>query len=84
VDAAAAVFHDAGVGIERAGISRLPVLGVRGIPAATVDGSTARIGDGRSLWDSGVLSFVNAPAAALGARPGMRVQDFVAAVTSAR
>jgi hypothetical protein len=49
-----------------------------------VDGSTARIGDGRSLWDSGVLSFVNAPAAALGARPGMRVQDFVAAVTSAR
>ena len=78
VDAAAAVFHDAGIGADRIGISRLPVLGARGIPAAAVDGMTARIGDGRSMWETGVLRHVNAPAAARGATSGMRVPAFAA------
>jgi hypothetical protein len=34
---------------------RLPVLAARGIPAATVDYRSARIGDARSLWETGVL-----------------------------
>jgi hypothetical protein len=79
VDAAAAVFNDAGVGADRIGISRLPALGARGIPAVAVDCMSARIGDGRSMWESGVILHVNAPAAALGATRGMAVQRFAAA-----
>jgi hypothetical protein len=74
VAAAAAVFHDAGRGKDGASLTRLPVLAARGIPAATVDYVTARIGDARSMWDTGVLSVVNAAAAARGWRAGMDVR----------
>jgi len=80
VDAAAAVFNDAGVGVDRIGITRLPVLAARGMPAATVDCMSARIGDGRSMWESGVLSHVNVAAAQRGASPGMTVQAFAALI----
>lgn len=76
VDAAAAVFNDAGVGADRIGITRLPVLGARGIPAVAVDCMSARIGDGRSTWESGVILHLNAPAAALGATRGIAVREF--------
>ncbi len=84
VDAAAAVFNDAGVGADRIGITRLPVLGARDIPSVTVACMSARIGDGRSAWESGVISHVNAPARALGAAPGMRVQRFAELVSASR
>ena len=71
VDAAAALYNDAGVGADEAGVSRLPVLAERGIAAMTVDAFTARIGDGRSSYEDGVLSRVNAVAARLGIRAGM-------------
>jgi len=73
VDAAGAFFHDAGRGLDDAGASRLPVLDGRGLPAATVDYRSARIGDARSLWANGTLSCVNGAAARLGLRIGMRV-----------
>jgi hypothetical protein len=79
VDAAAAVFNDAGLGADRAGIMRLPVLGKRGIAAVAVDCMSARIGDGRSMWESGVILHVNAPAAAIGATRGMSVRQFAEA-----
>ncbi|MGQ0511398.1 MAG: hypothetical protein ACT4P9_12375 [Betaproteobacteria bacterium] len=78
VDAMAAVFNDAGLGADRIGITRLPALEARGIAAATVDCMSARIGDGRSMWISGILSHLNAPAASTGARPGDTVQGFAA------
>ena len=83
VDAAAAVFNDAGLGADRIGVSRLPVLSARGMPAAAVDCMSARIGDGRSMWDAGVLSQVNAAAAAIGAVRGMSVQAFAARASEA-
>ncbi|MEQ9639271.1 MAG: hypothetical protein RIM84_04535 [Alphaproteobacteria bacterium] len=76
-DALAAVFHNAGVGIDGCGITRLPALDGRGIVGATVDADSARIGDARSLWETGVLSHVNERAKAIGAAPGMTVQAFV-------
>ena len=79
VAAGAAFFHDAGRGKEDAGASRLPVLSARGMPAAVVDGRTARIGDARSLWESGELSVVNEAAA----RRGVRVGQPVAAAADA-
>ena len=83
VDAAGAIFHDAGIGCDEAGVSRLPVLDARGIPAATVDHRSARIGDARSIWATGTLSRVNAAAAARGVRVGMRV-DAAAAMLASR
>jgi hypothetical protein len=80
VDAAAAVFNDAGLGADRIGITRLPVLSARGIPAAAVDCMSARIGDGRSMWESGVLSHVNAAAVRRGASRGMSVREFAALI----
>ncbi len=80
VQALAAVYNDAGIGIDRAGVSRLPALDARGIAAATVAAATARIGDARSAWATGRLSQVNARAAALGARIGMSVPEFATLV----
>ena len=77
VDARAAVFNDAGVGADRIGISRLPALAARGIAAATVDCMSARIGDGRSIWESGLISHLNVVASRIGAVRGISVRDFV-------
>jgi len=74
----AALFSDAGVGIDGAGITRLPALAARGIAAATVSAASARIGDARSIYHDGVISHVNTVAAAAGARPGISAQAFVA------
>lgn len=73
----AAVFNDAGVGIEAAGISRLAPLDSRDIAAVAVDVWTARIGDGLSTLEDGVISHVNDRAANIGARPGMPARTFV-------
>ena len=82
VDAFAALFNDAGIGMDEAGVSRLPVLDERGIAGATVAAASARIGDARSTYEDGVLSRVNMTAQALGGVAGMSARDFVAAVRS--
>ena len=78
VAALGAVFNDAGLGADRAGITRLPVLAGRGVAAASVDCFSARIGDARSMWATGILSHVNRIAAGRGIRPGMPVTAFAA------
>lgn len=83
-DAIAALFSDAGIGIDDAGISRLPALDARGIPAATVSADSARIGDGKSIYEDGVLSRVNETAAALGPAPGITAREFVSRVIASR
>jgi hypothetical protein len=45
-----------------------------------VAGDSARIGDARSVWQSGRLSALNARAERAGARIGMTVPEFVEAV----
>lgn len=76
-DVHAALFNDAGVGVDDAGLSRLPALDVRGIAAATVDAWSARIGDAASTYEDGVISHVNSTAARLGVRRGMTARVFV-------
>ena len=80
VQAAAAFYNDAGVGMDDAGISRLPVLDEMGVPAATVSSASARIGDGRSTYYDGMISHCNELAAAFGIRAGMSARDAVALV----
>jgi len=79
-DALAAVFNDAGIGIDEAGVTRLPALDARGVAAATVAAASARIGDARSTYEDGILSRVNSCAAALGIAPGISAREFVAIV----
>ena len=74
-DGFAAVFNDAGIGIDAAGTPRLPVLDERGIAAFTVSADSARIGDSLSTYEDGVISVVNRRAAELGATVGQRAQD---------
>jgi hypothetical protein len=76
-DVKGALYNDAGIGIDEAGVSRLPALNARGIPAATVSATSARIGDARSTYEDGVVSRVNVRAAALGLHAGISARDFV-------
>src|SRR5947208_8604628 len=73
--AAAAIFNDAGVGRDRAGIGGLDYLQPLGVPAATIGHDTARIGDGADMLSRGGITHANAVAAALGVRPGMPCRE---------
>ena len=82
-DVQGALYNDAGIGKDQAGVSRLPALDVRGIAAATVSAASARIGDARSTYEDGIVSRVNARAAALGLQAGASARDFVAGLRRA-
>lgn len=82
-DVYACFFSDGGVGMDGAGIARLAPLDARHIPAGAVSAESAPIGDARALYHDGVLSHVNQAAARLGARPGMRLKEFVEILTAA-
>lgn len=84
VDALATAFNDAGVGIDNAGISRLPALNARGIHAVTVDARSARIGDARSSWETGRVSHANQLARGAGVEIGMSLADFADCVVRAK
>lgn len=60
------VFNDAGIGKDGAGIAALADLERAGIAACAVSHASARIGDAQDAWDNGVVSAVNAAAAAMG------------------
>ena len=77
-DVHAAIFNDAGGGKDGAGHSRLGALDARGIAAATVDCESARIGEGRSTYETGVLSRVNEAARRLELNEGMSCREAVA------
>ena len=70
------IAHDAGVGRDGAGVSGLPLADRLGVPAAAVAARSARIGDG-------VVSHVNALAAALGVVPGQKAADAAHAMLAA-
>lgn len=62
----AVLFNDAGGGKDGAGMSGLSVLQEAGLPGATVDAFTARIGEGRETYHCGIVSAVNELAAKAG------------------
>ncbi len=72
-----AVFNDAGLGRDDAGIAGLPMLETLGCAACAVSHMSARIGEARSTLEHGTITHCNAPALALGIRPGMSCADAV-------
>ncbi|AMJ61505.1 hypothetical protein [Bosea sp. PAMC 26642] len=73
----AVFFNDAGVGLDQAGIRRLPELDKRAIPAGAVEAMSAPIGNARAIYSDGILSHVNATARGLGAAPGQALASFI-------
>jgi hypothetical protein len=82
-DVYACFFSDGGVGMDGAGIARLAPLDQRNIPAGAVSADSAPIGNARALYHDGVLSHVNHAAVRAGARPGMRLSEFIEILTAA-
>lgn len=67
----AAIFHDAGVGLEAAGIAALALLDDREIAAAAASHLSCRVGDTDDMMRRGVISHANAAAMACGVSPGL-------------
>jgi hypothetical protein len=81
VDAFAAAFNDAGIGIDQAGIACLTALDARGIAAIAVAAGSARIGDAHSTFEAGVITAANETAIARGATIGTCAKDMLLAWT---
>lgn len=75
-----AVFNDAGIGKDRAGVASFDTLNDAGLPVVAVSHETARIGDARDVYEHGIISVANELAVDLGAKPGMSVADYIAMV----
>jgi hypothetical protein len=76
-----AVFNDAGVGKDEAGLAALSFLQGHGLAACTVAHDSARIGEARSTLQDGVVSHCNTAARALGVAPGQACLDLAQALT---
>jgi hypothetical protein len=80
----AAVTNDADRGIDDAGISRLPAMNERGIAGACLSAFSARIGDGRSMYEDGYVSALNEVAEKCGGKIGQSCRQFVEAMIAAK
>lgn len=79
------ILHDAGIGKDQAGISSLLYLDELGIACATIDHRSARIGDGRAMAETGVISHINQTARNAGCfvgQPAMACAHAMGAVRS--
>jgi hypothetical protein len=70
-------FNDAGVGLDGAGINRLPTLDDRNIAAGTVSAESAAIGDARSGYEHGIISHLNHTAEAWSGVVGQPLKAFI-------
>ena len=68
------IAMDAGIGRNDSGVGGLALADSVHVPAASISVYSAEMCVGRSVWDDGVVSRVNATAAALGVQPGLSTQ----------
>jgi hypothetical protein len=68
--ARAAIHHDAGIGLEEAGVAGLALAQELGMAMAAVDSASARIGEAEDMMRRGIVSRANALAAACGVAAG--------------
>lgn len=72
-----AVFNNAGIGKNSAGISGLPYLDENNILGIAVDATSAEIGNAKDTYENGEISNYNNLASEYGAQKGMRLKDFI-------
>lgn len=70
-----AIFNDAGIGKNSAGISGLSLFEESGIPAAAVDAFSAEIGNGKETYEEGVISTLNNAASRCGVQIGIPAKE---------
>ena len=78
------ITNDCGPGKDNIGICGLPDLDKASIPGATVGVTSARVGDARSTYLDGVISYVNETAKAVGIKPGQSASEAAALMLKAR
>lgn len=76
-----AVFNDAGVGKNKAGVSGLSVLEDNDILGITVKADSAEIGNAEDTYENGVVSYFNGIAKNFGVQKNMKIKDFVQNLT---
>jgi hypothetical protein len=69
------ICSDGGRGRSDSGMAGLAITNAEGIAGATVDARQARMGDGMSTYEDGVISAANILALACGVRIGMPARD---------
>ena len=69
------IAMDAGIGRNNSGVGGLGVADSVHVPAAAISVYSAEMCIGRSAWQDGVISRVNATAAALGVQPGLSTEE---------
>jgi hypothetical protein len=75
IAAKGAIGNDAGIGKNNTAVEGIKLLGERGIPAAAAATMSARLGEGLSTWNDGIISIVNQVAAARGVKVGMSAKE---------
>lgn len=75
-----AVFSDAGIGKDRAGVIGLEDLDRVHIPAVAVSHESAEISDGVDIWSNGIITVANECAAAMSIHPGASVREAITTV----
>ena len=78
----AVFFNDAGVGMDGAGITRLPTLDERHIISGTVSADSSPIGDARAGYEEGMISHLNKTARAAGGVVGQPLKVFIEHILS--
>ena len=71
----AVLFHDAGIGLDEAGVAGVMALGTIGMAAAAISHESCTIGSAEAMLVQGIISRPNGPAAARGLRPGMAARE---------
>ena len=69
------IANDAGIARNNTAVEALGVLAEKGVPCAAVGTMSARLGEGLSTWNDGVISVVNTVAAARGVKVGMTAKE---------
>jgi hypothetical protein len=75
IGAKGGIANDAGIAKNNTAVEGVMLLGERGVPAAAVGAMSARLGEGSSTWNDGIISVVNAPGAARGIKVGMTAKE---------
>jgi hypothetical protein len=69
------IANDAGIARNNTAVEGLALLDEKGVPCAAVGTMSARLGEGLSTWNDGVISVANKAAMARGVKTGMTAKE---------
>jgi uncharacterized protein YunC (DUF1805 family) len=75
VGAKGSIANDAGIARNNTAIEGLALLDEKGVPCAAVGTMSARLGEGLSTWQDGIISAANKAAASRGVKVGMTAKE---------